>query len=272
MQKPARLLPLVLALSALSCSSSDREGDTPAFVTVPDPAGKGNRINEIGDPKSPLKAAAGTRASVSGAVVLAVDAYDETHNGRSTGTIYVADLGSQKPYSGVSLYQPSFIPGNLVPGAGDTLSMTGTYQENQTLPVQFADGAFLVQISQPTATYMFHSPLPAPVDIPIEDLVTYEKGRRWLNMLVRVKDVTITRDASAGSSGRVSVNLATVDNPATLCTDPFPKAPTLVNELYAVEELGLKQGTVISELVGVVTFFCNLHIAPRSAADIVVAH
>ena len=272
--QPGRLLPFFLAVAAastLSCNSGDREGDTPSFVTVPDPAGKGNRIADIADPKSKTKVASGTTVSVSGAVVIAVDGYDETHNGKSAGTIYVADLGSQDPYSGTSLYQPSFSPGNLIPGPGDTLSMTGTYQENQTLPVLFAPGAVLVQIANPSATYMFDSPLAAPVDVDIADLQDYTKGRRWLNMLVRVKNVTLQRDATTATSGRVSVGLLPETNSATNCSDPFPKAPTMVNALYDVGSLGITKGTVLSSVVGVVVFFCNLQIAPRSAADIVVA-
>ena len=54
----------------------------------------------------------------------------------------------------------------------------------------------------------------------------------------------------------------------TDCTQAGPKAPTLVNELTDLSALGLKQGTVIKSLTGVVTFFCNLHIAPRDAKDI----
>jgi len=264
-------LPVLLAASPLSCTSSDREGDTPSFVTVPDPAGKGSRINEIADPKAKTKVPSGTKVSVSGAVVIAVDSYDETHNGKSAGTIYVADLGSQDPYAGISLYQPSFSPGNLIPGPGDTLTMTGTYQENQTLPVLFAPGAVLVQITNPSATYMFDSPLADPVDVDITDLQDYSKGRRWLNMLVRVKNVTVQRDATTAASGRVSVGLLPETNAATNCSDPFPKAPTVVNALYNVGALGITKGTVLTELVGVVVFFCNLQIAPRSAADIVVA-
>jgi hypothetical protein len=32
--------------------------------------------------------------------------------------------------------------------------------------------------------------------------------------------------------------------------------------------LQLTKGTTLKSVVGVVTFFCNLHIAPRTAADI----
>jgi hypothetical protein len=267
-----------LGLLSLTPSCDAGEGDPPAPIGVPSPAGKGDRIHQIADPASPKKAAHKAEVSVTGAVVVAVDTFDETRNGKSSGTIYVADLGSKEPYSGISLYNPSFVPGNLRVNAGDTLDLRGEFQENQDVPVKFAKGAFLVQLSNPIGTFRFDAKVPDPVDIDIEDLADYARGRRWLNMLVRVKNVTLQRDAfqrdQSGSpgpttSGRVSAALLPETNTATKCEDPFPKAPTLVNELMDVVPLGLEKGTVIKELVGVVTFFCNLHIAPRSAADIV---
>src|SRR5262249_25011310 len=111
-----------------SCGSSDY-GDQPSDGVIPLPGAKGDRIHDIADPASPKKAADKSQVSVTGANVVAVDDYDETQNGKSSGTIYVADLGSKLPYSGISLYQPSFVPSDLRVGAGDTLDLQGTYQE-----------------------------------------------------------------------------------------------------------------------------------------------
>lgn len=266
------------ALATLTFSCGSEQGDPPTPASVPPPGGKGNRIHEIADPSSPQKAPHQTQVSVTGAVVVAVDTFDETRNGKSSGTIYVADVGSKEPYSGISLYNPSFVPGNLRVSAGDTLDLRGEFQENQDLPVKFAKGAFLVQLSYPIGTFRFDARVPDPVDIDVNDLADYAKGRRWLNMLVRVKNVTLQRDAfqrdengtpGSTTSGRINSALLPETNSATKCEDPFPKAPTLANELMDLVPLALEKGTVIKELVGVVTFFCNLHIAPRSAADIV---
>lgn len=262
----------------VACSS--QRGDPPSPPTIPDPAGKADRIYDIADPESPKKAAHQTQVSVSGAVVIAVDTFDETKNGRSAGTIYVADLGSLEPYSGLSLFQPSFIPGNLRVAAGDTLDLRGEYQENNTVPIQFAPGAFLAQLSTPIATIRYDASVPIVArDIDIRELQNFDTGRKWLNMLVRVRNVTLERDAfdddpSPTASGRISSQLLPPEeNEATqsgrACEAPFPKAPTLVNELMDLTELRLAKGETLKELVGVVTFFCNLHIAPRSAADIV---
>jgi hypothetical protein len=273
----ARLLAFcALTLSSVACRGE--AGDDPVIPVVPPPAGKGNRIYEIADPKSPKKAAHDSTISVSGAVVVAVDQFDETRNGKSVGTIYVADLGSKEPYSGTSLYNPSFVPGNLRVGAGDALDLRGTFQENQDIPIKFAKGAFLVQISNAIGTFRFDAKVPEPVDVDIHELENYETGRKWLNMIVRVKNVTLEQDlyvknAETGepqstTSGRVGSRLLPETNQATKCEDPFPKSPTVVNELMDVIPLKLAKGTTIKELVGVVTFFCNLHIAPRTPADI----
>lgn len=267
---PARLFSFcALLLAASSCSTES--GDPHSELGVPPPAGKDHRIYEIADPASPLKAAHKTSVAVSGVVVVAVDEYDETHNGKSTGSIYVSDLGSDKPYSGISLFNPSFIPGNLRVGAGDALDLRGEFQENQNIPVKFAPGAFLVQIASPIGTFRFDAEVPKPVAINVEDLADYAKGRKWLNMLVTVKNVTVQRDLfGASGSGRLSADLLPSTTQGTVpCDGPFPKPPTIVNELMDLEPLHIEKGTTIKSLTGVVTYFCNLHIAPRTEADIV---
>jgi hypothetical protein len=291
------------AIAALStaCGGLD-PGDPHSSKGRPPPEGLGHRIYDIADPASPDKAAHKTPVNVTGAVVVVVDTYDETKQGNSAGTIYVNDLGSKEPYSGLSLFNPSFIPGNLRVSAGDTLDLRGEFQENQDIPLQFAPGAFLVQLASPIATYRFDAKVPDPIDIDINDLADYAKGRRWLNMIVRVRNVTLQRDAftldkatglpSSGASGRVGAALLPEQRKEPFaacsadaecasdtcaggkcttvpCEHPFPKPPTVVNELMDLVPLELKKETTLKELVGLVTFFCNLHIAPRSAEDIV---
>ena len=59
------------------------------------------------------------------------------------------------------------------------------------------------------------------------------------------------------------------DGPASgACEDPFPKAPTITNELANLNELNIKGATPVKSIVGVVTYFCNLHLSPRSPADV----
>ncbi|MBX3199737.1 MAG: hypothetical protein KF894_16495 [Labilithrix sp.] len=267
---PARLLSfcasLVLFVCATSCDS--REGDLPVTPTIPPPAGKDFRIHEIRDPKSPNKAAHNAQVQVSGAVVVAVDQFDETRNGRSAGTIYVADLGSKEPYSGISLFNPSFVPGNLRVGAGDALDLRGQFQENQDIPIKFAPGAFLVQLSNAIGTFRFDAEVPDPVEIELDELADYAKGSKWLNMLVTVKNVTVHGNPFGGG-GRRSYNLQESGG-IVACDAPFPKVPTLVNALADLAPLELKDQTVIKSVTGIVTFFCNLQLAPRSVADVVL--
>jgi hypothetical protein len=258
---------------ALLAGCDSQFGDTPSQPLVPPAAGKDHRLYEIRDPAASkdVKAVPGATVMVSGVVVVAVDTYDETKNGKSLGTIYVADLGSQKPYSGISLFNPTWVPGNLRVGAGDALDLKGQYQENTTIPVAFAPGSALIQIASPVGTFRFEASVPNPAEIDINDLSTFDTGKKWLNMLVTVKNVTVQRSLfPTPASGRDS-SVLLPEPKSGACTDPFPKMPAIVNELMDLDPLQIKQGQVLESLTGVVTFFCNLHIAPRSAADIVFA-
>lgn len=244
----------------------------------PPPAGTDSRIYEIRNPSSDRKAANKTQVAVSGAVVVAVDRFDETKNGRSAGTIYVADMGSVQPYSGISLFNPAFIPGNLRVSPGDALDLRGEYQENNTIPLQFAPNAYLVQLTGPIGTFRFDTSLPPVKTISAQELENYNTGAQWLNMLVKVTDIELQGDAlDDQQSGRLSVQIRRETNPdprypgefrSKLCQEPFPKAPTVVNELFDLKTVGMTRARPPKSITGIVTFFCNLHIAPRSAADI----
>src|SRR6185369_488472 len=136
---------------------------------------------------------------------------------------------------------------------------------------------------------------PEPIDLDqkeLEGLQDYDQGRKWLNMLVRVHNVTLQRDADLAPPSRVSAGLLPdtrlfqgacggpgdclsnkCDNTGQCvkpaCDDVFPKSPTLVNELMDLSTVQppLKEGTHLKSIVGVITYFCNLHLAPRTAAD-----
>jgi hypothetical protein len=269
-----RAIPL-LSIASIACvacfSCSSQTGDPHSDHGVPPAGGKDKRISDIADPG--VEGHAGlvaTPQAVSGAVVVAVDAFDETADGKSTGTIYVQDLGATKGYSGITLFSPTFSPGNLAVGAGDVVDLRGQYTESATIgtTVTFAPGAVLPQMSKPVGTFRYETRVPEPVDIDVNDLANYTTGRRWLGMLVRVKNVTLASDAlpTPTSKGRVSANLTQQGGGS--CSAAFPKAPTLTNALFDVSALNLKQGTKLVSVVGVVAFFCNIQLAPRSPADI----
>lgn len=268
---------LAASLGSVSCGTTSG-GDPNSNPGIPPAGGKDKRIKDVSDPG--VDGHAGFVAQVqliSGATVVAVDKFDETKDGKSKGTIYVQDLGSKDPYSGITLFSPTFNPGNLSIGPGDVLDLNGQYTEigNIGATVTFAPGVVLPQISKPVATFRYETQLPDPVDIDVNDLADFTKGRRWLGMLVRVTNVTLQQDAASvtsstgNNSGRVSAALTA--GTGGKCEVPFPKPPTLINALFDVEALGLKKGTVLASVTGVVSFFCNIQLAPRSPADIVVA-
>lgn len=257
-----------LLTGLVACDSRDGDPHSNQGV-VPNPAGKDLRIRDVTNPELANHPKTLDSVSVSGAAVVAVDTWDETGDGKSTGTIYVQDLGSQEPYSGISLYAPTFVPGNLHVGAGDVLDLSGQYQENGNIgSAVFPPGAVLAQLSRPTATFRFDGESTEPVDIDVEDLTTFETGRKWLGMLVRVHNVTL-EDTLSGSGGRLSAKMRPeFAGVAKGCDAAFPKAPTVVNELSDVGSLNIDRGTQVKSITGVVTFFCNIHLAPRTVADI----
>ena len=216
-------------------------GDPNSASAPPPPAGKDLRLKDVNDPSNPEHAnyVKSGSVAVSGVTVIAVDTYDETGSGKSTGTIYVQDLGSKAPYAGTSLFAPSFVPGNLHVGAGDVLDLRGGYQENANIGTAiFAPGAYLTQFARPTATFRLELANDVePTDIDLADLQNYDTGRKWLNMLVRVKAPVQQQDISKSkeTGGRLSITLLPkAPKESSKCQDPFPKAPTLTNELFDV--------------------------------------
>ena len=136
------------------------------------------------------------------------------------------------------------------------------------MKVDVETGAVLSQLAQPTSTFRYETRIPDPIDIDLADLTDFTKGRRWLGMLVRVKDVTAAKDPFVSATGRASIDLSTASGGSTACDGPFPKPAQLINGLMNLDPYALKQGSKIKSLVGVVGFFCSIQIAPRSPADI----
>lgn len=277
-----RLVPSLLLIGLVSCSSacssSGGGGDPHANNGVPPANGREKKIRELGDPAVDGHAdVVGTMQPVSGAIVTAIDNYDETKNGKGTGTIYVQDIDATKdtPYAGISLFGPTFNPGNLAVSVGDVLDLRGAYTENTQIPskppVIFAPGAILPQISKPIGTFRFETTPPKPIDIDINDLTDFTKGRRWIGMLVRVQNLTLTDKPYTSGSNHTSITVTPVDKMAdSKCEAPFPKPATIVNDLTSLESMAttMKTGDTIKSVVGVVGFFCSIKIAPRSADDI----
>jgi len=251
------LLSGTLALGA--CGS--RDGDANAKVQ-PNPVGSGSRIRDVVDPSKNL---AGSTVNISGAVVLTIDDYDETADGKSRGTVYVQDIASQAPYSGASLYSPSFVPSNLRVVPGDTLDLLGQYVVESSIgSAKFNPGEGLAQISKPTATFRYEYETPAPLVINPNDLSAYSTGFQWENMLVTVNDVTMVDGVVGDGKGRVTGHF-------TSDSTTNAEAPTITNELMPIAAGSIVAGTKYKSITGIVSWFFNFHIAPRSSADFVPA-
>lgn len=259
----------VLALAA--CGSG---GDKPVTPN-PNPLGDGLRLREVQapGPMPPSSALANTTVHVTSAVVTAIDTFDETKDGKSRGTIYLQDLDKAGPLAGISLYSPSFQPANLRLFPGDVVDVDGQYAEAHTIgsTVDFK-ASFLAQLVQPAVTFRTETTrLPAPSVITLSDLMDafgvsdFSKGRKWMGTLVTIKDLqtygppVMNVDKNQTPTGRVTAALS-----------PDPKnGPMISNELWNLPENYWPDGAQLKSVTGVVTFFFNFKIAPRSADDVV---
>jgi hypothetical protein len=224
---------LIPVAFAVSCSAGEGDPPAPGGGSV---IGNGLRIRQVRDPNIQGRPQSGAMVRVTGAVVLHVDTHEEVRGGR--GTIWIQDVGAPKPYSGISLFAPSFVPADLRLAPGDVLTK-------------------LQQLAQPVATFRYEHKVPDPIEIDPNDLNDYEKGRQWLGMLVKVKDITI--DEPFNSSGRVTAHITpNVDR----------NAGAMSNELYDIASRGFTAGTKFKSITGIVTWFFSYKLAPRSAADL----
>ncbi len=240
-----------LALSSSSCGTQD--GDPHASV-VPNACGQGKHIRDIADPKSGQN---GQTVTVTCATNTFTDTFDETRDGKSKGTIYVQDIGSQAPFSGISLFSPSFIPANLHLSPGDVIDLTGQYVELDHIGAAIFSSGKIVQLAKPNGTFRYEFAAIQPVVVDVADLDDPVKGRQWENMLVTVKNITIGSNVQDDQKGRYTWNL-----------DASRSGAVLENELYDMPK-DIKINDKYSSITGLVTYFFELHLCPRSPADLV---
>ncbi len=259
-----------LLLTLLTCLACGDRGPGDLSKVPPqgsDVQGDGVRLAELNDPKNP-RPPQGSQVFVTGAMVVAVDGFDETANGSSAGNIYAQDLpvdGVQVPYSGITLFNTSFNPPTLRVTQGDVIDIRGAYEEfpgPSSSP--FEEGKTLPEIVGGTASLRFESEPATPVTIPLVDLASYETGRQWIGVLVRLENVVAQSDGFKASSGRYSVRLEVPGLTGN-------QLPAINNAFFDLEKSGhdFTQGTTYSSVVGVVQYFYSFTISPRSAADIV---
>lgn len=251
-------------LAPLTAGCGDRSGSGDPH---PDPTanviGAGMRLKEVQQPGGEN---VGRVVSATAASVLAVDGFDETGDGKSRGTIYVQDYNSQDALSGISLFDAVLVPASLRLAPGDVVDLRGEYAEvTQLGTFKFPQG-FLPQLVRPQTRFRYEGTQPVPKEIDLADLEEFGKGRKWVGMLVVVKNVFAASPVIEESSGRASITLS-----KELPGSGFSTAPTITNELVPIVKGSIRGGARLESVTGIVTFFSNLHIAPRSGADIVVA-
>lgn len=191
-----------------------------------------------------------------GATVTAVDTFDETGDG-AVGSVYIQDTVADLPdYAGISLFSPSYTPPDLRIAPGDVVDVRGTFEEfagPSTSP--FSNCQTLPQISG-TVAFRFDGVEPTPREIDASELGNYDSARKYLGMLVKVKNVVVSADG-VKKSGRYNAPIVASPNP-----------PSISDELSDVgTDHPLKANDSFKSVTGIVTYFYSFHIAPRSAAD-----
>lgn len=273
----------VLGASACNVTSDGSTGDPP---TEPDPdvLGDGARVSEVVGPATWFDAdLVGTsgcaiptdrQVRLTGQIIVAVDRYDETNDG-AVGNIYVQDVtdpaAGPVPYSGITVFSPSFTPpdlrvfeGDVVDTFGNLIEFLGPNSDGfggcRTLPE--IGGAMSLRFDATPA-------VPATIvragadSTRWDPIKGYENGRQWIGMLVRLEGVTIANDAKGDGKGRYTADL---DVGGGITGDDIVK---ISNELFNLEEQGpeLTAGAQFAAVTGVMTYFYGFKIAPRSAAD-----
>ncbi len=264
--KHGAVLTLLFALAA--CSQA-KDNDQPAPLN-PSPLGSGLRLRDVQDPSKKAcngMPCAGQTVNVTSVVVTAIDTFDETQNGKSRGTIFLQDADIAGPFAGISLYSPTFVPANLRVAPGDVVDMVGQYTEQTTIgsTVTFPPGTFLPQMSKPQVSPSFETPFPAPALVSVSDLDNFTTGRQWIGMLVTLQDVTVVGSPTAKGSGRVAANVTNTANGLQMNNELFDlQAWTGTNTSNS-----FAPGTHFKSITGIVDFFFNIFICPRSMADLV---
>jgi hypothetical protein len=260
-----------------ACSTLTQDPQAPYDAS---PLGPGLRLAQVQNPASPdfprgLDSGSSPSVDLSSIVVTWLDTYDETHDGKSVGTLYVQDVGSTAPFAGIGVYEPNYVPASLNPLPGDVLDFTGPYTEETSIgSAMFDMGTYLPQLSKPVGTYRYDFVPPPPVVLTPADLDGSDKNfanaRQWMGMLVTVKDVFVAAGESegAGNGARVTYALSSDDAGATALP------VSIDNELYdlpcapAPSCTQYPASTHFASVTGILTWFFSYHIAPRSPADL----
>lgn len=247
---------LGITLAASACSSGG--GDLNQLVEKPKPVG--NPIAAASDPKSPTKLGDRQTIKAQGVVVIAVDTYDETKDGKGIGDIYVQDAVQTGPkgtaFSGLKLYRPAKNPPDLdlVPGHGVDLEGEFSIFAGPPGATPFDKGLVLFEAVAPTVTLTFEGRAPAPIDLTYDDVKDPIVAQQYQSRLVRFKNVKLTSDFTGK---RLE---AKTDAPFGMTAKFFP--------IHETPGLNAKAGTTFKSVTGIFDFFYSYKLCPRSVADV----
>jgi len=280
-----------MAAIALCCGTTGCEitsdggsGDPPSAPNA-DVYGSGKRVREVigsaddwyqaGNIESVGCAFPKDRTtSISGQVIVAIDRFDETGEG-ATGNIYVQDadavIDPPTPYSGVTVFGPSFTPPDLRVFEADVVDTFGSAQEfSGPTGSPFGDCKTLPEIGG-TMTFRFDGAVPQPMTIVPENggdarwdnVRGYPAARQWIGSLVRIEGVILAEDGVEDQNGRMAIALNMGAG------FPADDVVSIDNELFDLDGSGLElsTGTTYHSVTGVMTYFFGFKIAPRSADD-----
>jgi len=268
----------------LLLAGCDSGGGDPPSDAVASVLGAGSRLREVNGPaewfdennKTSVKCSqpADFTVNVTGVAVTAVDRFDEVADG-ALGNLYVQDMITVEAgeYEGMTVFDPGFTPPDLRVAAGDVLDLFGVLEEFLGPSDGFGKCRSLPEIGG-TAQFRLEGVNVAPRALELQDLMGYEKARRYLGMLVVIEDVKIASDPVPSNStlptgGRY---VSDIDRTGLDLTGVDPADYVKIsNELYDVLNEGppIAKGSTFKSVTGVVTYFYGFKIAPRSADDFV---
>jgi hypothetical protein len=273
------ILAIACAISggAVGCGSAGG-GDLDHINNAP--VALGTPIHDANDPTKPLVKLCGTYVNSScgptdvcpktcptlqakGVVVTGIDQYDETGDGKSIGNIYVQDPvqsgGQGTPYSGLTLFQTQLVPSDLPLQPGDGVDISGEYQPfpgpgTSLFPVT------LPEMVKGSLSLSYEARPPEPVDITVDDLKDMKAGMSYVGRLVRMKNVTVSGPFTAPRR----------EAPIDGTTSATGAIVVMAGQFFAVDDpagFGAKSGSNYSAVVGVLNYFFNFKLCPRTPDD-----
>jgi hypothetical protein len=255
-------------LGLVACSSGG--GDLNTLTEKPKPLG--NPIAEQSAP-GPKRLQDNQTIVARGVVIVAIDNYDDSGQG-AVGDIYVQDAVQTgpkgTPWSGLRLFRPTKNPPDLELAPGQGVDLVGNFVAFAGPPPSvFANGVVVPQASNAALTLTSEGRPPEPIEITVDDV--RDRATQMINpdhiqfasRLVRIRNVVLTSDF-----GGARPEASTFDEPPS---STRTSQLSLSAKLYPVHKdptLNLKKGMTIKSVTGVLDYFFNFKLCPRSRADI----